>query len=257
MIGVIGGSGLYDPTFLDSPQEVIVDTPYGDVMLIAGKAGDRDVFFIPRHGKDHEYPPHKVNYRGNIWALKKAGARRILSVNTVGSLDPSIVPGSLAFPEDFIDFTKNRVSTFYDNETIHVDMSKAYCPELRDILIRSALKLTVDLKERVVYVCTEGPRFETPAEIGFLRKIGGQVVGMVGYPEVALAREAGLCYASICIVTNYGCGLGHEDLHLKDLMKTVSKNMGTVRGILTTSIKLIQEERDNCRCESFIKDAKV
>ncbi len=207
-LGIIGGTGLYDLGTQDW-EEVTTDTPFGPVTAWVGEIGGRQAVFLPRHGRDHSLPPHLVNYRGNLSALQALGCDRLIATNAVGGLDPSLPVGALCLAVQFLDFTCVRPRTLYEPDAAvqHVDMTEPYCPELRETLRQAGEALGLGPLREVVYVCTEGPRFETAAEIQMFGRLGGQVVGMTGVPEVVFAREAGICYASLCLITNPGAGL--------------------------------------------------
>ena len=193
MIGIIGGSGVYEITEkADSCTEKVVETEYGSVTVSILDICSKKVAFIPRHAAGHSIPPHKINYRANIDALKNVGVTQIIATNSVGSMNEEMGPGTFVIPDDFLDFSQNRAKTYYENKVVHVDMTEPYCPTLRDILDKSG-----DVILGGTYVCTEGPRFETPAEIKMFKMLGGDLVGMTGVPEVTLARERGICYNSI------------------------------------------------------------
>ncbi|MFQ5800978.1 MAG: S-methyl-5'-thioadenosine phosphorylase [Candidatus Hydrothermarchaeales archaeon] len=256
MIAIIGGTGFYDPDFLKEQEKVKVETKYGLCEVVLGKIGKERVVFLPRHGLTHEIPPHRVNYRRNISALKVAGAERIISINSVGSLDESLPPGSILVPHDFIDLTKGREQTFFDDVVVHVDMSSPYCEEIRRILIKCAERFYDHVFPKGVYVCTQGPRFETASEIKMLRLIGGDVIGMVGFPEVVLSREAGLCYASISTITNYGCGISKTPLTVSEVTKVVSENLDSMKRTIACAVGAVQKKR-GCRCTDSLSEAKV
>jgi 5'-methylthioadenosine phosphorylase len=206
---VIGGTGFYD-FFAGAGVAEQVTTRYGTVTFERGEAAGQEVVFLPRHGKDHGVPPHRVNYRANLAALRELGVRSVLASAAVGSMHEAMPPGSLALLTQFLDFTRGRPGTFYDGDeggVVHTDMSVPYCPRLREGLLSAAAARKEGLLPAATYVCAEGPRFETPAEIRMYRQLGGDVVGMTGVPEVVLAREAGICYASIAIVTNWAAGV--------------------------------------------------
>ncbi len=267
-IGIIGGSGLY--SLLDSPRTVEVDTPFGRVELSMGSLGGRSVAFLPRHGRGHRIPPFRVNYRGNLLALRKVGVERVLATNAVGGIDPKLRPGTLLVPDDFMDFTKGRAYTYYDGETeievggrvirgvVHVSMTpSSYCPELRRALVEAGRRAGVDVVDGGVYVCTEGNRFETAAEIRALRILGGDVVGMTGCPEAALARELAMCYATVAVVTNYAAGVaGAAKLTHDEVKEIFSRRMDDVRSILEGAVSLIPEER-GCACKDALEGAVV
>jgi len=203
MIAIIGGSGVYDPEMLKDIQDVTVQTEYGSVTLKSGVHQKKKVFFLTRHGKEHVIPPHMVNYRANIKALKDLKVERILSTSAVGSLQKDMKPGDFVVLDQFIDFTKLRKYTFYDDEVVHTDFTNPYCSQLRELILKAAFNLGISAHPKGTYVCTEGPRFETPAEIKMFAVLGADVVGMTNVPEVMLAREAKICYSSIATVTNF------------------------------------------------------
>jgi 5'-methylthioadenosine phosphorylase len=256
MIGIIGGTGFYDPEFLKGQEKIRVETRQGEAEVYLGRLGGERILFLPRHGIDHSYPPHKVDYRKNILALKIAGASRVISINSVGSLSESLFPGSVLVPQDFIDFTKGRVSTLYDDEVVHVDMTEPYCREMRKTIISCTKQFNKSVVEGGVYACTEGPRFETPAEIKMLRTLGGDVVGMVGYPEVVLAREAGLCYASICTIANYGCGISKTPLSIEEVKSVVNSNLDDMKKTIKCAVGQIPKKR-GCGCQDLVLEARV
>ncbi len=206
---VIGGTGFYD--FLSVEVVTVeVKTPYGAVTLDRGRVEGVEVVFLPRHGKQHSVPPHRVNYRANIAALRDLGVRNVLASAAVGTMHVAMPPGSLAALTQFLDFTRGRESTFYDGadgKVVHTDMTQPYCPHLREELLAAGEAIGEGLVTEAVYVCAEGPRFETPAEIRMFQQLGGDLVGMTGVPEAVLAREAGLCYASVAIATNWAAGV--------------------------------------------------
>jgi 5'-methylthioadenosine phosphorylase len=208
-LGIIGGTGL-DQLGQQGWEEVAADTPFGSVTAWAGEMGGKQALFLPRHGRDHSLPPHRVNYRANVLALQVLGCKRIIAFNAVGGIDPSLPVGAICLPAQFLDFTRVRPRTLYEppgEAVVHRDMTEPYCPELREKLRQAGEALGFGPLREVVYVCTEGPRFETAAEIRMFGLLGAEVVGMTGVPEVVFAREAGMCYASVCLVTNPGAGL--------------------------------------------------
>lgn len=218
MIAIIGGTGVYALPGAEERERRIA-TPYGEVAVTESSLGDGRVVFAPRHGKGHAVPPHRLPARALLWALQEIGVTGILATSAVGSVHPGIPPGTLALLGDFMDFTKARPTTFHDGPgVVHTDVTEAYCPHLKSALRQSADREGIALLPRdVVYVCTEGPRFETPAEIRAYRMLGGDVVGMTQVPEVVLARELGICYAGVALVTNLAAGVegarpSHEEV---------------------------------------------
>ncbi|NLA27102.1 MAG: S-methyl-5'-thioinosine phosphorylase, partial [Firmicutes bacterium] len=212
-IAIIGGTGLYENPYLEEAREIIVETAYGAALLCSGRYRGKEIYFLARHGRRHGVPPHMVNYRANIAALKDLEIDAVISTAAVGSMRQGMPPGSRVVIDQFIDFTKSRPSTFHDkggDEVVHIDMTVPYCPEIRKAILRAGEKLKEPLIDGGCYVCTEGPRFETPAEIKMLAHLGSDLVGMTNVPEVVLAREAGLCYATIALVSNFAAGISAE-----------------------------------------------
>ncbi|MHC1577046.1 MAG: MTAP family purine nucleoside phosphorylase [Methanosarcinaceae archaeon] len=250
-VAIIGGVGF---SALSEECKKIVNTPYGAVRVYFSDVGGRTVAMIPRHyWTDEHTPPHLINYRANIWAARDIGASRIISTNSVGSMKGHSI-GSFFLPDDFIDFTRNRVSTFFDNNTVHVDMTEPYCSQIRGCLASTLRKKGVEYSEGV-YACTEGPRFETRAEIAMMSMFS-DVVGMTGVPEVILARELELCYASICTVTNHACGMGDEKLTTDELVKELAVKQDALLEILSETIRNLPSERD-CDCSSATSGARL
>jgi len=233
-IGVIGGTGFYE----GEGEEIEVETAYGNVTVFHFERGGRDVFFLPRHGKKH-VPAHAVNYHANIEAMHVIGVEAIVAINTVGSMKKSIEIGSFFVPSDFIDFS-GRKSTFFDDEAVHIDMSEPFCPVIRKILLEEAKGAMEG-----IYAVTNGPRLETKAEIDMMKNFA-HVVGMTLSPEVILARERGICYASICIVSNYAAGM-QESLDIKEIKRIHASRRDEIISIVERTIVRIPERR-NCRC---------
>ncbi|MFQ6137042.1 MAG: S-methyl-5'-thioadenosine phosphorylase [Candidatus Hydrothermarchaeales archaeon] len=255
-IAIMGGTGFRDLGLGEIREALSVETPYGVANLMVGMIEGREVIFLPRHGTDHSIPPHKINYRRNISALKSSGVGRIISINSVGGINESFSPGDIVIPDDFIDFTKDRAATFYDDSIVHVDVTEPYCPEIRRVLLEATEKVVGKVFDGGVYACTEGPRFETPAEIRMVKLLGCDVVGMVGLPEVVLAREKEMCYASICTVTNYAAGISKEKLTVSEVKEVIKKNREDMKKILVEVIGEMPEER-SCGCKDALKDAKA
>ena len=232
----------------------IIRTPYGNVAVYLTRMNGNDVAIIPRHtGLEEHTPPHMINYRANIRAVCELGAKRIISTNSVGTMkDHSI--GSFVLLDDFVDLTKNRTQTFFDTETVHVDMVEPYCSQIKKCLADSLEKYGFAYSEGT-YVCTEGPRFETRAEIAMMKQFG-DVVGMTGVPEVILAKELELCYASICTVTNYACGLGNGKLTVDEVVNTLNEAQDMLFGVLSDTISSLPDDRD-CNCGDATLGARV
>jgi 5'-methylthioadenosine phosphorylase len=246
---IIGGTGVYDPGVLESPLNRTIDTPYGEAHVTLGGYAGRTVAFLARHGKGHSVPPHKVNYRANIWALKELGVSQVLATAAVGSIRKEFAPGSLVLVDDFIDMTKSRQATFYEgqNGVVHIDMTDPYCGRVRQTIAQSAKEAGIELLQGGVYVCTEGPRFETASEIRMYAQLGGDVVGMTSVPEVILAKEAEMCYATVAIVTNYCTGISDTVLTHQEVVDEMKANIEKVRKLFYKVIQTGTGER-TCRC---------
>lgn len=253
MIGIIGGTGIYDIVERgDEVETMVVDTPYGkSPQMSVFKLHERDVIFMPRHAKGHVNPPHMVNYRANVYAMKEMGVERIIATNAVGSLDLGIKPGDFLIPHDFIDFTKVREFTYYDSKTVHIDITEPYCHDLRNILTSSGKTIP-----QGIYVCTEGPRFETGAEVEMFRRLGGSVVGMTGIPEAILARELEICYASICMVSNYAASISPSKLTIKEVFDIVEGKKEDLVKLIYNALSKIPVKR-KCPCKYALLGAEM
>jgi 5'-methylthioadenosine phosphorylase len=252
MIGIIGGTGIYEIVEMGDEIEIKrIITPYGESPEISiFELHGKTVAFMPRHTKGHANPPHMINYHANVCAMKQIGVERIIATNAVGSLDISIKPGDFLIPHDFLDFT-TRKGTFYDDKTVHIDITQPYCGELRDILISSG-----EVVDEGIYVCTEGPRFETAAEVEMFKRLGGTVVGMTGIPEVILAREVEICYASICTVSNYAASISPHKLTVDEVFEILNGKKEDLINIIYRSIKKIPDQRE-CLCKYATLGAEV
>ncbi len=244
-VAVIGGTGLYSMMdgFEMTGQEV-VNTPYGEPSgpLVRGRLQERDVVFLARHGFTHRLPPHRINYRANIWMLQQAGVDRVLAVNAVGSMNEANPPESLVLPDQIIDYSYGREHTFYADDldrVVHIDFTWPYSAELRDTLIEAARIAVLDVAPRGVYGCTQGPRLETAAEVRRLRQDGCDIVGMTGMPEAALAREASLQYASIAVVANWAAGLTDRELSMQQIETCLQNGMHSVKQLILEAVKLV------------------
>jgi len=236
-VAVIGGTGLTSINGLEISNQEIVKTPYGEPSgpLIQGEFCSNRVYFLSRHGAGHTIPPHKVNYRANIWALKNAGVEQVISINAVGGIHNDMQPGTLIIPDQVIDYTTSRTNTFFEeglSQVVHVDFTDPFCESLRQSIINSANKNSINIIEQGTYAATQGPRLETAAEINRLENDGCHLVGMTIMPEAALAREQELCYASISVVANLAAGRGIEDLTMDVIEKNLNNGMEQVRKLL-------------------------
>lgn len=255
-IAIIGGSGL-EGLLGQTIRRIRVGTPYGPAPPISiGKTGQQEVAFLPRHGPDHDLPPHRVNYRSNLHALKQLGVERIIATNAVGSINLQYAPGDLAIPEDIIDMTDSRQSTFHDRSPVtHIDVSQPYCPEIIHALVESSKSEKTKTWTNSVLVTTQGPRYETPAEIRMLRLLGGDIVGMTSAPETFLARELQICYSALCFISNRAAG-SQEKLSATEVMEVGKKMMPQILQILHRTIESIPNDR-KCSCKWSINDAQV
>lgn len=240
MIGIIAGSGYYELPGLLQRKDELFTNEYGQATVSMGTWDNIPIAFVARHGGDHSIPPNAINYRANIKSLKDLGVESVFAVNVVGSMVADRGPGSLFIVDDFIEFTQARQCTFFDRpgEVTHTDMTSVYDPELRAILIRAAELEGQDVTKTATYVCTDGPRFETPAEIRMFTQLGAHVVGMTGYPEVALAREAGLRYASIAVVSNFAAGTTDEVVEENEIWQALETTKDPVFRILRRASQL-------------------
>ncbi len=254
-MAIIGGTGLEE--LLGEARKIRIGTPYGLPFSISiGEIDGKPLAFLPRHGVHHSIPPHKVNYQASLYALHQIGVERIIATNAVGAINRKFTPGDLVVPHDLVDFTKLRRFTFYDDAPVtHVDVSQPYCPETRRFLIEAAKGRDVKVWDRAVLVCTEGPRFETPAEIGMFRRLGCDVVGMTGVPEAFLARELEMCYAAVCYVSNMAAGM-QKRLTASEVAEVAKERMPVIRQILREAIKNLPQER-SCPCVHALENARL
>ncbi|MGB9867511.1 MAG: S-methyl-5'-thioadenosine phosphorylase [Bacillota bacterium] len=246
-IGIFGGSGFY--SFLEGVREVKIDTPFGapsDTIAIAEISG-RKVAFLPRHGKQHQYPPHMINYRANLWAMKELGVKRVIAPCAAGSLQPEIKPGDFVICDQFVDRTWGRKDTFFDGPiTTHISTADPYCPELRRIAIDCSRSLALPVHDKGTVVVIQGPRFSTRAESRWFSGMGWQVINMTQYPEVVLARELGMCYVNISLITDYDVGLeGRPDIKPVshgEVLRVFQENLGKLRSLLLEMVKNIPDQ---------------
>lgn len=258
-IGIIGGTGLYDPKLLKNIQEMEVNTPYGapsDAFTV-GKLADKQVAFLARHGRKHTIRPTDVNNRANMFAFKKLGVQRVLAVSTVGSLKEEYKPGDLAFIDQFIDRTTRREQSFYIQDRVcHISVAEPMCPDIRKIFIAVAKEAGIKAHPTGTYVCIEGPRFSTRAESRMFQTWGADMVGMTLVPECVLAREAELCYASTAMITDYDCWKDHP-VSTEEIISTMRANVEKVKKIIVKTIAALPKERENCQCKSALSNAFI
>ncbi|MFW6190989.1 MAG: S-methyl-5'-thioinosine phosphorylase [Thiohalospira sp.] len=236
-LAIIGGTGLTTLEGLAITGREVVNTPYGEVSgpVVHGELDGREVLFLPRHGPGHTIPPHRINYRANLWALNAVGAEKVIAVNAVGGIAEPMWPGRLAIPDQIIDYTRGRVNTFFDQgngEVVHIDFTDPYCEELRQVMLRAGEAAGLDLAGEGTYAATQGPRLESRAEVEALERDGCHLVGMTGMPEAALARELELCYASCCVVANRAAGKGESVITMDEIRHYLHAGMEDVRRLL-------------------------
>lgn len=259
-VGIIGGSGLYDMEGLRNVKHVTVRTPFGtpsDAIVLGELDGVR-IAFLSRHGRGHRISPSEINYRANIYALKSLGVRRVISVSAVGSMKESIKPGDVVFPDQFIDLTKRRVSTFFEGGIVaHVGFAEPVCGSLSASLFEGARSIGAPVHRGGVYVCIEGPQFSTKGESHLYRQWGVSVIGMTNLPEAKLAREAELCYATVALATDYDCWHGTEDpVTVEAILATLRQNVVLAKQLLRVSVGPAAAVK-TCGCQRALQDAVV
>ena len=257
-IGLIGGSGFY--RFLDDAHEVIVDTPYGPASdaLAVGDVGGRRVAFLPRHGRGHSIPPHRIHYRANLWAFAELGVTRVLAPCAVGSLRGGLAPGTFVVCDQLVDRTSGRADTYFDGPQVtHVSLADPYCPELRALAVSCLEGLGLPFAASGTGVAIQGPRFSTRAESAFYTAQGWDVIGMTQYPEAALARERELCLLNLSLVTDYDVGLsGMAPVTTAEVVATLRQNNERLRSLLAELIPQVPAAR-GCGCGSALADAQL
>jgi 5'-methylthioadenosine phosphorylase len=248
-IGVIGGSGFYE--LLEHGDEVAVETPFGPPSdaIVIGEVAGRRVAFLPRHGRNHQFPPHKIPYRANLWALRSLGVRQVLAPSAVGALTPAYQPGTLAIPDQLVDRTTSRQQTFYDTGgAVHVQFADPYCPDGRAAVIGAARGSGWEPQESGTLVVIEGPRFSTRAESRWYAAQGWTLVGMTGHPEAVLAKELALCYTTIALVTDLDAGVAEgEGVTQEEVFAEFGRNVARLRDLVFASIAALPHER-KCPC---------
>ena len=253
-IGIIGGSGLDDPKLLHDFEQIQMDTPYGKPSspLTCGALNGAEVCILARHGLDHAIMPTRVPFRANIWALKKAGCTHVLATTACGSLREDIKPGHIVFPDQFIDHTRHRVLTFHDDKVMHTPMADPFCGPLRRLLAESAERIGVYYHPAGTIITIEGPRFSTRAESHMFRAWGADIINMSTVPEVILAREAGICYQSIAMSTDYDCWKEDEEpVTWEMIVQRMEQNAENVKRLLVDTIPHITEQACACRANGI------
>ncbi|MBA8956608.1 S-methyl-5'-thioadenosine phosphorylase [Actinomadura namibiensis] len=252
-LGVIGGSGFY--SFLDDVKEVRVDTPFGPPSdpIAVGELHGRRVAFVPRHGRDHRFPPHRIPYRANLWALRSLGVRQVLAPSAVGSLVAEHGPGTLTVPDQLVDRTSGRPQTFYEEgAAIHVPFSDPYCPVGRRTALTAAQAQDWEPVDGGTLVVIEGPRFSTRAESRWFADQGWTLVGMTGHPEAVLARELALCYTPLCLVTDLDAGIEEgEGVTMQEVLAVFAGNVDRLRGVVAEVIRTLPADR-SCPCPTVL-----
>ncbi len=245
-VAIIGGTGVHQMPGLESDTQII-QTRFGEAQVFVGREKNQDLVFLPRHGPKHTVPPHRINYRANMRALKDLGVQRVFAIFAVGSLQQDLPPHSTVALDQILDFSHGRESTFYDGQALgvgHTDMTEPFCPALRQALLQNASAIGLTIRPRGMYICVNGPRFETAAEVRWFAQLGGDVVGMTGMPEAALARELGIHYAAIAHSINWAAGL-KGDVELVETSKDVAS------GLLELGVKALRVEAlGKCGCEN-------
>ena len=259
-IGIFGGSGFY--SFLDKVEEISVETPYGapSAKIALGEVEGRKVAFLPRHGQDHQYPPHTINYLANVFAFKKLGVTQILGPAAAGSLQPRVKPGDFVICDQFVDRTHGRTDTFYNGPlATHIAGADPYCPTIRKMAVETANKLEIPVHDRGTVVVIQGPRFSTRSESKWFSSHGWEVINMTQYPEAILAREQEMCYVNISLITDYDVGLESneeiEPVTLEEVVKIFNENNEKVRKLIFNLIPKLPTKRE-CICSKALEGAR-
>ena len=256
-IAIIGGTGIEDPKTSASLKQHIIQTPFGPAQCAVGEIAGNQVVFMARHGTGHAVPPHKVNYRAHIWALKSLGTEEIFATTAVGSLNPAMKPGHFVVCDQVLDFTKSRVNTFYNGQgglVAHVDFTNPYCSVLRAKAIDCLQSLNLPYHKTGCYVCTEGPRFETAAEIKMYGIVGGDLVGMTNMPESFLAREAEMCYVNCSIVSNMAAGISQNKLSHHEVLTIMAEMGEQMNNLIQAFIHYDKPVGETCSCAEAMKE---
>lgn len=252
VVGVLGGSGFYE--FLADPREIQVHTPFGPPSepVALGRVGGRDVAFLPRHGRDHRFPPHRIPYRANLWALREVGVTQILAPSAVGSLRAELGAGTLVVPDQLVDRTSGRAQTFYDDGAVHIAFADPYCPAGRACAVAAARDGGWEVADGGTLVVVEGPRFSTRAESQWYAAQGWNVIGMTGHPEAVLARELALCYTTLALVTDFDAGIeAGTGVTQAEVFAEFARNVERLRALVAGVVAALPTER-SCGCGSAL-----
>jgi len=259
VFGVISGSGLYDIPGLEISDTTEITTPYGapsDAYRL-GRLSGKEIAFLPRHGARHSLQPHRINYRANLWGFRELGVDRIISIGAVGGISSDMKPGTIALPDQLLDHTGGRDSTFYDrDEVVHIDFTEPFCRDLRSYLMRAAEDSGVEYLGHGNYICTNGPRLETAAEIKAFGLLGADIVGMTAMPEAVLARELGICLAGISVVTNYAAGITNNKLTSSEVVETMQASSSRLK-LLLAAFFALRFSSPECSCRNALQEAKM
>jgi len=252
-IGFITGTGFYSLPGVEETKSETVETPFGEIQVELGLFHGTSVAFIPRHGKSHSVAPADINVRANIFALYSLGVEYILATSVSGSIEPSWSPGSLVIVDQFLNFTNGRKESFYplDGKIAHIDVGDPYCPTIREALLSEAQRLGIRLEKGGVYACTNGPRFESKAEIEMIRRLGGNLVGHTNFPENILARELAICYATVGVVSNYAAGVKSTELTATEIKENISASGEEIAHLFAATIEKLPEKRDDICCHAL------
>jgi 5'-methylthioadenosine phosphorylase len=260
-IGVFGGSGFYN--LLDKAEALDINTPYGkpSAKITIGEYAGQKIAFLPRHGENHQYPPHKIPYRANLWAFKELGVERIISPSAAGSLQPNIKPGDFVICDQFVDRTYGREDTFFNGPKVaHISGAHPYCPDLRNLVVQCCNELSIKTHENGTAVIINGPRFSSTAESRWFSSHGWEVINMTQYPEVVLAREAEICYVNISLITDFDAGLegmpNIEPVTANEVARVFNENNDKVKKVIFKMVEKIGVER-NCSCKDALKTAFI
>jgi len=257
--GVIGGSGIYNMPELEIIDSVKLSSPYGEPSDIyrIGRLSGKEIAFLPRHGSLHHIPPHRINYRANIWGLRELGVRKILSVGATGGISKEMKPGTVVILDQVIDMTSGRDMTFYDeHEVVHVDFTEPFCSELRAALIHAAAKAGTEVLKKGTYIAVNGPRLETAAEIRAFARLGADVVGMTGMPEAVLARELEICFSGLAVVTNAAAGMTEGRLSATEVIEAMKASSEQI-AVLFKTFFFLDLNKAACSCRTALRHAKM